>query len=506
MKHKPIRKIVIVGGGTAGWMAAAPLAQMLLGHEHRPCELVVVESPEIGTVGVGEATLPPIRFYNETLGIDAADFMKKTQATFKLGIEFRDWGRQGHRFFHGFGGFGPPIRNRSSFMYWLRLARGAGMPPYEDWSTATVMARAHRFAPPAGDTASAANAFSFAFHFDAGLYAAYLRDYAIQRGARHVQGTVVDVEVRPEDGFVAALTLRDGRRVEGDLFIDCSGFRALLIGGAMQSPYEDWSRWLPCDSALAVPCARQQRLAPFTTSTARSAGWQWRIPLQHRTGNGHVYCSGHTSDEEAARVLMGSLDGPALDTPRQLRFTTGLRRAAWVRNVVAIGLSSGFLEPLESTSLQLIMDGVGRLVELMPDLDFHPGLAAEFNRRMARQYESIRDFIVLHYKLTQRTDSEFWRSCASMPIPDSLAHQIELFRESGRVVILDSESFAEPSWISMMYGLGLEPRSLDPFTELVDEQTLRAHFMRLRQAIAGTVDAMPDHGDFIERHVKASPA
>ena len=505
MNDKSIRKIVIVGGGTAGWMAAAPLAQIFAGHDHRPCQIVVVESPEIGTVGVGEATLPPIRFYNQTLGLDGADFVKKTQATFKLGIEFKDWGRLDHRFFHGFGGFGPPIQNRSSFMYWLRLAQASEMRSYEEWSTATVMARQNRFIPPAGDQPSAANAYSYAFHFDAGLYAAYLREYAMQRGTQRIEGTIVDVELRAEDGFVAAVKLRDGRRIDGDLFVDCSGFRALLIGGAMNSAYEDWSAWLPCNSALAVPCAKTDKLTPYTTSTARSAGWQWRIPLQHRTGNGHVYCNHFTSDAEAARVLLDNLDGEALDSPRQLRFTTGRRRDCWVKNVVAVGLASGFLEPLESTSIQLIMDGVGRLIELFPDRDFEPGLAVEFNRKMAKQYESIRDFIILHYKLTGRGDSEFWRHCAAMPIPDTLRHQIELFRTSGRVAILDSDSFAESSWISMMVGLGLVPQTHDPFVDLVDEAKLRTHFSRLHTAIAQTVAGMPDHAQYIKRHCKAEP-
>jgi tryptophan halogenase len=498
-----IRRIVIVGGGTAGWMAAAPLAQMLASRPGPPCELVLVESLDIGTIGVGEATLPPIRFYNQTLGLDGADFIRKTQASFKLGIEFRNWGRQGHRFFHGFGDFGPPIEKRSSFLHWLRLARAGGMPPYDEFSTSTVMARQNRFTPPSGDQPSARNAFSYAFHFDAGLYATYLRGYAMQRGVQRVESTIVDVELRPEDGFVAALKLQDGRRIEGDLFIDCSGFRALLIGGAMGAGYEDWSHWLPCNSALAVPCAKVERLTPYTVSTAHAAGWQWRIPLQHRTGNGHVYCKEFTSDEEAARVLLGHLDGAPLDAPRQLRFTTGRRREGWRKNVVAIGLASGFLEPLESTSIQLIMDAVGRLIELFPDRDFRPGLAAEFNRRMARQYESIRDFIIAHYKLTERSDSAFWRHCAAMPIPDTLAHQLELWRESGRIVILDPEGFAEPSWISILYGLGLEPRSLDPIVELVDEGLARAHFGRLHQAIAGTVAGMPDHTEFIRRHVNA---
>ncbi|HEY0954737.1 MAG TPA: tryptophan halogenase family protein [Roseateles sp.] len=504
MSDPSLRKIVIVGGGTAGWMAAAPLAQLFArAGEARP-ELVLVESPDIGTIGVGEATLPPIRAYNRALGLDGADFVRRTQGSFKLGIEFRDWGRVGHRFFHGFGDFGPPIENRSPWQHWLRLARVVqDMPHYEDWSTSTVMSRRNRFTPPEGDTPSAANAFSFAYHFDAGLYAAYLRDYAVQRGTQRIEGLIVDVELRPEDGFVAAVKLADGRRIEGDLFVDCSGFRALLIGGAMQSPFEDWSALLPCNSALAVPSERVAPLTPYTTSTAKAAGWQWRIPLQHRTGNGHVYCSSFISDDEAASTLLAGLDSKALDTPRQLRFTTGRRRQGWVKNVVAIGLSGGFLEPLESTSIQLIMDGVGRLIQFLPDRRCQPHLAAEFNRLMGQQYESTRDFIALHYKLTERRDSELWRYCAAMPIPDNLAHQIELFRTTGRVAIFDRDSFAEPSWVSLFLGLGLKPEAYDPFVDLVDEAALVQHFARLRQAIAQTVAGMPDHADYISRHVKA---
>ncbi|MFG6413630.1 tryptophan halogenase family protein [Roseateles sp. DC23W] len=502
----PLRRIVIVGGGTAGWMTAAPLGQLMARVDPKArCEIVLIESPDIGTVGVGEATLPTIRFYNRTLDLDNAEFIRKTQATFKLGIEFKDWGHLGNRFFHGFGEFGPAIQNRSSVMHWLRLRSMGGMDSHEHWSTATVMALRNRFVPPDGDAPSAANAYSYAFHFDAGLYAAYLRDYAMARGVSREEGTIVDVSVRPGDGFVTAVTLDDGRRIEGDLFIDCSGFRALLIEGVCKAGYHDWTHWLPCDSAQAVPCDKTAPLTPYTTSTARSAGWQWRIPLQHRTGNGHVYCSGYTSDDEAGRVLLQNLDGPALGEPRQLRFKTGMRRKTWDRNVVAIGLSSGFVEPLESTSIQLIMDGVGRLIELFPDKRCDRHLANEYNRRMAQQYESIRDFIVLHYKLTARDDSEFWRYCSGMSIPDTLNHQIELFRRSGRVTILDPDGFAEPSWVSLLLGLDCWPQRLDPLLQQVDERALRTHFERLRQAISQTVDGMPDHGAFIDRYVRAEP-
>lgn len=502
MRSRALKKIVIVGGGSAGWITAAPLARMVCRPDDpdQHCEVTLVESAEIGTVGVGEATLPTIRFYNQLLGIDEADFVRKTKASFKLGIEFKDWGRQGNRFFHGFGGFGPAIHSRPLWAYWLRLRElDRNLPSYEEWSTATVMARQMRFVPPTPGEPSASNSFDYAFHFDASLYAGYLRDYALSHGARRIEGTITHVETRPEDGFVAALHLSDGRRVEGDLFIDCSGFRALLIDGAMKSPYEDWSRWLPCDRALAVPCERVDPMTPYTTSTARSAGWQWRIPLQNRTGNGLVYCSSYLDDSEAERLLLSHLDGKPLDDPRQQRFVTGRRKEGWVKNVVAIGLSSGFLEPLESTSLHLIMDGVSRLTALLPDLSFQPSLAAEFNRQMAYRYESVRDFIILHYTLGERRDSEFWRYCADMPIPDELAHQIRLFRETGRVAIIEPEGFAEPSWASILLGLGVMPERYDPYIDLVDMQLIRRHLGAVHDAIARTVASMPRHSDFIAR-------
>jgi tryptophan halogenase len=501
-RGRAIRKIVIVGGGTAGWMTAAPLALRL----GKACEIVLVESPEIGTVGVGEATLPTIAYYNRALGLDPADFARKTKATFKLGIEFKDWGHVGNRFFHGFGDFGPSIENRSPYMYWLRLAREfKDMPSYEDWSAATAMGRANRFMEPYGDQPAVTNAFSYAYHFDAGLYAAYLRDYAMQRGVARIEGMITAVEQHPETGFITAVRLRDGSRVEGDLFIDCSGFRGLLIEGVYQAGYDDWSAMLPCNSAQAVPCARVEPLTPYTRSTAQSAGWTWRIPLQHRTGNGHVYCNGFTSDEEASRVLLAGLDGRALDEPRQLRFTTGRRRKSWIKNCVAIGLSSGFLEPLESTSINIIENSVGWLLQHFPDRDFQPALADEFNRLVSRRYESVRDFIVMHYKITQRDDSEFWRYCSSMPVPDTLLHQIELFRETGRVAIYDPEGFQVSSHISIMAGLGITPMTYDPLIDLMDLQALRTHFNRVRDTISRAVQAMPDHGAYVSQLAAEPP-
>jgi tryptophan halogenase len=500
-----IRRIVIVGGGTAGWMTAAPLAQRLARHPEQPCEITLVESPEIGTIGVGEATLPTIRVYNAALGLDGADFIAKTKASFKLGIEFKDWGHLGNRFFHQFGDFGPPLAGFSAHQHWLRLARAFDqMPDIENWSMASVMARHNKFVPPNEETPGMTDAYSYGFHFDAGLYANYLRDYAVARGAVRVEGMITAVEQDPHSGFVTAVKLRDGRRIEGDLFVDCSGFRGLLIEGTLKAGYEDWSNYLPCNSAQAVPCASAPQLTPFTRSTAKEAGWLWRIPLQHRTGNGHVYSNGFTSDEQARRVLLDGLDGEALDEPRQLRFVTGRRRKSWDKNVVAIGLSAGFVEPLESTSINLIETAVGKLLDLFPDRDCNPVLADEFNRFMGVRYESVRDFIVMHYKLTRRDDSEFWRYCADMAIPDTLRHQIELFRETGRVAILDRAGFAEPSFVAMMTGLGAMPKRHDPLAERLDLRTVHGHFAALRDMIAKAVARMPDHGAYVAGQAAAA--
>ena len=504
---KSIRRIVIVGGGTAGWMTAAPLAQRLARHPTQACDVILVESPEIGTIGVGEATLPTIRFYNNALGLDGADFVKKTQASFKLGIEFKDWGHVGNRFFHAFGDFGPPLAGSAAHMHWLRLAQEfTGMPAMENWSMPSVMARHGKFVPPNEETPGMTDAYSYGFHFDAGLYANYLRDYALRHGAQRIEGMIVDVERHPESGFVTAVKLRDGRRIEGDLFVDCSGFRGLLIEGALQAGYEDWSDYLPCNSAQAVPCAGVPELTPFTRSTGREAGWLWRIPLQHRTGNGHVYSNAFTTDDEARQVLLDALDGEALDEPRQLRFVTGRRRKSWVKNVVAIGLSAGFVEPLESTSINLIETAVGKLLELFPDRDCSPALADEFNRIMGMRYESVRDFIILHYKLTARDDSEFWRYCRNMAIPDSLRHQIELFRETGRVAIIDRGGFAEPSFVAMMMGLGVVPKRYDPLADRVDIRVVHGHFAELRDMIAQAVARMPSHRAYVAAQAAAAQA
>ena len=480
-------------------MAAAALGSAL---GRRVNEIVLVESSEIGTIGVGEATLPTLRAFNATLGLDEIEFIRKTQATFKLGIEFRGW-NPARRFFHGFSDFGPDMLGVSAHQLWLKMRAANDQQSYADCSITTVAAGLGRFAPPIPNRDSVLGSYSYAFQFDAASYAAYLRAVAEQRGVKRIEGRIVDVRLRPADGFIDAVLLQDGRSVNGDLFIDCSGFAALLIERSLQAGFEDWSKWLPCDRALAVPSARTGELTPYTRSIAHEAGWQWRIPLQHRTGNGHVFCSRYTSEEEAARTLLANLDGEALGTPRLIKFTAGRRRESWKRNCVALGLASGFLEPLESTSIHLIESGIGRLIELFPDRGFEPKLAEEYNRLMGRSYESIRDFIILHYHASGR-DEELWRYCRHMPIPDGLRHQIELFKAGGVVALYDSGAFAEPSWVSMYFGLGVFPRRHDPMADLIEPAALKRELERRARIVSGAAQSLPKHGAFIDQYCRAN--
>lgn len=499
MADSAIRKMVIVGGGSAGWMAAAAFAAIV---RSRVREIVLVESVQIGTIGVGEATLPTLRAFNATLGLNEIEFIRNTQATFKLGIEFVGWNPE-RAFFHGFSDFGPDIRGVSPHQAWLRMRAAADDRSYCEYSIASVAAKMGRFAPPVRNHESVLGSYSYAYQFDAASYAAYLRAFAEKHGVQRIEGRIVDVRLRAEDGFIESVVLEGGRSVSGDLFIDCSGFVGLLIERALQAGFEDWSKWLPCDRAFAVPRARMGEPAPFTRSTAHQAGWQWRIPLQHRTGNGYVFCSSTISEDEAAGTLLANLDGDALGAPRLIKFTAGRRRECWKRNCVALGLASGFLEPLESTSIHLVESGIGRLVELFPDRGFEPKLAEEYNRLMARSYESIRDFIILHYWASRR-DGELWRYCQNMTIPDGLRHQLELFKARGAVALYDSGAFAEPSWISIYFGLGLFPRGHDPMVELIEEAALQRELERRVRLVTGAAQSLPTHGAFIDRHCKAS--
>ena len=485
-------------------MAAAALARAV-GFE---VSIQLIESDDIGTVGVGEATVPHLRSYNTSLQIDEVEFVRAVRGTFKLGIQFVDWGRIGDRYVHGFGTIGHEYRSLPFHQYWIKLQQRGQAHPLDAYSLNTAAAPAGKFMSGASDVpaGSPLSHVAYAYHFDAGLYAQYLRRYAEARGVKRIEGEVVDVSLRGEDGFIESVTLKSGLAVPGDLFIDCSGFRGLLIEQALKTGYDDWTSWLPCDRAVAVPSEKTGAATPYTRSTARPAGWQWRIPLQHRTGNGYVYSSAHISDDDAAAMLRANLDGRALAEPRVLRFVTGRRRQMWNRNCVALGLASGFLEPLESTSIYLIQSGIARLIEMLPDRDMSPVLRAQYNAEAAFEIERIRDFLILHYCATERRDSEFWKYCGTMSIPDELRSKIELFRESGRFYRNADEMFALTSWVQVMVGQRIVPRGYHPLVDAVSDTELQKYAESVRNVISSCVAAMPLHEQFIDRYCRAPVA
>jgi tryptophan halogenase len=495
-----IQKIVIVGGGSAGWMTAAALARGL----DRHYRIEVVESQDIGVVGVGEATIPPIKLFNAMLGLDEAEFMRETRATYKLGIEFRDWGAPGQTYFHPFGVYGLKPEMGYLFQYWLKL-RAEGHPlAWADYSLCAQAAQAGRFDRQSDDPRDPMSVFGSAYHFDTILYGQYLRRFAQTLGVVRTEGEVVQVDQHAETGFVTAVRLKSGARVAGDLFIDCSGFKGLLIEQTLGAGYDDWSHYLPMDRAAAVPCDLRGPLSPFTTSTARDAGWQWRIPLQHRVGNGYVYASPFLSDDEAVTTLVRNLESEPLAEPRLLRFTTGRRRKMWDKNVVAIGLSSGFLEPLESTSLHLIQASINKLLQHFPDRSFSPANRETFNQRIHADMETIRDFLILHYHATAR-DGGLWDYVRQMSIPDSLAARIALFRERGQLVIHPDEMFTPTSWLAVLLGQNIRPRSYTPLVAGHDSQAVAQGFREMKVQIARRVEAMPTQGDYLKRHGMWAP-
>lgn len=491
-----IRNVVIVGGGTAGWMAAAAFARFL---DNGFTRTTLIESNEIGTIGVGEATIPPIQTFNRLLGINENEFLAATKGTFKLGIEFVDWAAIGQSYFHPFGPLGEDLQGIQFHQLYLRERKRRALPAISAWSMSGVSASLGRYVRPGPNARPPLSRLLYAFHFDANLYAAFLRRFAERGGVQRVEGKVVDASLDGQTGVVRSVTLADGRTIEGDLFIDCSGFRGLLIEKALGTGYEDWTHWLPCDRAVAVPCSYPGRPDPFTRSTARASGWQWRIPLQHRMGNGLVYSSAHMSDQDAEDGLLANLEGPPLAAPRRLSFTTGRRKLAWNRNVVSLGLSSGFIEPLESTSIHFIQAGISGLLTLFPDRRLNPVERDEYNRQVKAMFEDVRDFIVLHYNATTRTDSEFWNYCRTMRLPESLERKLDLWMAKGRVFRDELELFATPSWVAVAFGQGLIPVEHEPITNALDEDKVAAAMEELRLAIRQTAERLPSHGEFIDQ-------
>ena len=501
MTESRIRNIVVVGGGSAGWMAASAFAKVLGAHY----SIRLIESEEIGIVGVGESTVPHLKLFNKVLEIDEVEFVKQTQATFKLGIQFIDWLRLGHRYVHGFGVIGHDYGLLPFHQYWLKAHRLGRASELGDYSLNTLAAEQGRFMPSPSNVAESsplAN-IAYSYQFDAGLYAAWLRRYAEARGVKRTEGKIARTVLRGADGFVESVVMENGEVIAGDLFIDCSGFRGLLIEQALHTGYEDWSQWLPCNRAMAVPCESVGPPTPYTRVTARPAGWQWRIPLQHRVGNGYVYSSNHISDDEAAAYLLAHLDGRPLAEPRPLRFTSGRRKKAWNKNVVSLGLASGFIEPLESTSIYLVQSGIARLGTMLPRNDFSEVVAERYNAQTVFEWERIRDFLILHYNATERDDTPFWNYCRTMRIPDALRGVIDLFRDSGRFFRNADEMFGLVSWVQVMIGQHIVPRSYHPLVDQLEDKELQGYVDHVGQVIAGCVDAMPMHQAFIDRHCKA---
>jgi tryptophan halogenase len=476
-------------------MAAALLARGV-GHA---CEIHLVESAEIGTVGVGEATIPQIQHINGFLGIDEHDLMLFAHGTYKLGVQLNDWGRIGDSYIHAFGDIGLPLGLLPFHHYWLRSRAQGDAHSLWAYSLNAAAAAANKFAPLEKVGNSPLGGIRHAYQFDAARYARYLRGRIPEGMVKRIEGKVVDVRLRGDDGFVESVRLESGEIVEGDFFIDCSGFRGLLIEGALKTGYENWQHWLPCDRALAVASSRATPMRPYTQAFARTAGWQWRIALQHRTGNGHVYCSSLVSDDEAAAQLLANIEGERLEDPRPLRFVTGMRKLAWNRNCLALGLAAGFMEPLESTSIHLVQSGIARFLGMFPDRHCHPLLVDQYNRQTRFEYERVRDFLILHYKATERDDTPFWRQCGAMDVPDGLARRIELFRRTGLVFREADELFTETGWLQVMLGQRIEPAHYHPLANELEDSELRAFLSDIRTLVNRAVERLPAHDGFVAR-------
>ena len=495
-----IREIVILGGGTAGWSAAAALSRFV---QHCKVHITLLDSPEIGTVGVGEASIPNIKNFNRYVGINEPEFIRSTNATFKLGIRFENWRCEQHSFFHPFSGFGSQLENTAFHQLFYHFRETADLGELNDYSLPAVLSKTDKFSQPQQRMSSDLADYSYAYHFDAALYAQLLRKVAMGRGVKHLQGKVE--HVRKNNGFIDTLVLQNGQKLSGQLFIDCSGFRSVLLGQAMQVPYVSWRHWLPCDRAVALPCsAVGDEIAPYTTARARNAGWSWRIPLQNRVGNGYVYCSDYLTQKQAETDLLTWLEGRAEAEPRHLQFEAGMRQVFWHKNCVALGLASGFLEPLESTSINMVHTALSTLMEFFPQEDFDPRLAKEANRQFTLGAEHIRDFIILHYKTTQRADSELWRACREMSIPDSLAHKMETYKACGALLQQENESFKPASWLAIYDGMGVFPQRSHPSVCNLGEQLVLQWITQMRTMLQQVSGQCLSHRDFLNKVLATS--
>ena len=495
-----IKKIVIVGGGTTGWMAAGSLSKFI---EDKDISVTLIESPNIGTIGVGEATIPNIVAFNKNIGIDEVELIKATQATFKLGIKFDNWYKENSTFFHPFADYGLKINDVEFHHYVNRMKSEGADINLQDYCFASTLAGLNNFAQPNPNPQTPLADYSYAYHFDAALYAQFLQKFSVKKGIKHISANVCDVNLHQESGFIESVTLEDGRKIEGDLFLDCSGFKGLLINGAMNIGLTDLSKYLPCDRAVAVQTELVGSPSPYTIATGLDAGWQWKIPLQHRMGNGYIYSSQFSDNQTAQDNLLAHVDGKAINDVRQFNLPLGAREVIWHKNCVALGLASGFLEPLESLGLSLIQTALSKLYNHFPDMSFNEHDIAEVNRLHNAELERAVDFLVLHYKLTKRTDTEFWRYCQDMPIPDSLAHKIEVFKSQGHVVMYDQESFEQASWLSMYNGFNVMPKRFDMRAKNMSSVIIMQNLQQMKMSMQTAAKQAISHQEFINQHCKA---
>ena len=500
MSHPAVKKIVIVGGGTAGWMAAASLSRFAVG---KSLDIRLIESTSIGTVGVGEATIPSIVSFNNSIGLDELEFIRATRASFKLGIQFEDWHKQGEHFFHPFADYGINFNGIEFQHYFYRQKKNNPAENLHDYSIACQLAKHNHFAQPLESPNNPLADYSYAYHFDATLYAKALRELSVARGVAHIDEKVKQVRLRESNGFIESLLLENNEIIEGDLFIDCTGFKGMLIEETLNTGYEDWSEWLLCDSAVAVQCQNTQDPTPYTRVSALDAGWMWQIPLQHRMGNGYVFSSRFLDKEMATQTLLNKISGAPITTPKPFSFIAGRRKKVWNKNCYALGLASGFLEPLESTSISLIQTGITHLLSFFPDMSFDTAMINEVNRRHQHEMERIRDFIILHYKLTQRTDTEFWRYCQSMQIPESLQHKIELFKSCGHILQHEPEAFEKSSWLSIYHGFGVTPLRTDNRIDHIKDTDIQHQLEKIKHSLAQAGKNAISHAEFIRKHCTA---